>query len=174
VVAVRARPLLVALAVVAGGWVAACGPSTASTDVGTVEHVVDGDTVVVRLGGRRVTIRLLGIDTPEVVAPGRPIGCFGPEASARTKALLPAGTAVRLERDVEGRDAYGRVLAYVYRLPDGLFVNLDLVSGGYAATLRFPPNTAHAAELADALAAARRAGAGLWGACAAFGAPAPG
>ncbi len=70
-------------------------------------------------------MRLIGIDTPETRRPPTsPSQCFGPEASARTTELLPAGTVVRLERDVEARDRYDRLLAYVYRVADGLFVNL--------------------------------------------------
>ncbi len=152
--------------------VVACTPPPSPVDgTAVIERVTDGDTVVVRIAGRRETVRLLGIDTPETVAARRPVGCFGPQASARTAALLPPGTRVRLERDVEPRDAYGRLLAYLHRLPDGLFVNLSLVADGYADVLRFPPNTTHADALEAARADARRRGAGLWGACPAFGAP---
>ena len=77
-------------------------------------------------------VRLIGIDTPETHVEDGPPECFGPEASAFTAGLLPAGTAVRLERDVVGRDDYGRLLAYVHRLDDGLFVNLAIVHQGYA------------------------------------------
>ena len=87
----------------------------------------------------RSLARLLGIDTPETVHPERPVECFGPEASARTAALVPPGTAVRLERDVEARDRYDRVLVYVFRAADGLFVNRALVEEGYARTLWIPP-----------------------------------
>ena len=76
--------------------------------------------------GRDERVRLIGIDTPETVDPRKPVQCFGKEASDHTKALLPAGTAVRLERDAEARDRYDRLLAYVYRASDGLFVNLEL------------------------------------------------
>ena len=114
---------------------AACrGPSSAGGPAadageGIVTHVVDGDTVDVRIGGRTERVRLIGVDTPEVVAPTRPVQCYGAEASAHTKQLLPAGTAVRLERDAVSRDQYGRLLAYVYRSGDNLLVNLDLVAG---------------------------------------------
>jgi micrococcal nuclease len=131
----------------------------------TVVRVVDGDTVVVRLPAGEETLRLVGIDTPETVKPDAPVECFGPEASARTKALLPTGTAVRLERDLEARDRYGRVLAYVYRLPDDLFVNLSLAADGFARPLSIAPNVAYSDRFAGAAAEARRAGRGLWGAC---------
>src|SRR5947209_3542513 len=81
-------------------------------------------------GGRRQRVRLLGIDTPESVRPNTPVQCFALEASARTKALLPKGTAVSVMGDVERRDRYGRLLAYVFRHGDGLFINLELAREG--------------------------------------------
>src|SRR5438128_241034 len=85
------------------------GVGSADTGEPVIARVVDGDTVDVRMGGRRQRIRLLGIDTPESVRPNTPVQCFALEASARTKALLPKGTAVRLMGDVERRDRYGRL-----------------------------------------------------------------
>ena len=64
----------------------------------------------VTIGGHRERVRLIGINTPETVDPRRPVECFGHEASEHTKTLLPAGTEVDLVRDVEPRDAYGRLL----------------------------------------------------------------
>lgn len=133
--------------------------------IGQVVRVVDGDTVVVELGGQEESVRLLGIDTPESVDPRSPVECFGKEAAARTATLLPPGTEVRLVRDVEARDRYDRLLAYVYRIDDGTFVNLALVADGFAAVLTYPPNVAHADELTAAAAMARSEGRGLWSAC---------
>lgn len=180
VVALSAAAAAVVCAVLAAG----CRPSTddatpppppvtAVVPNAVVQRVVDGDTIVVRLGRTRETVRLIGIDTPETVDERKPVQCYGPEASARTKALLPAGTWVALERDTEARDRYGRLLAYVRRAADGLFVNLDLIQGGHAAPMRIEPNTTHAGEFAAAAAAARAAGAGLWGACGGPGVPLP-
>ena len=146
-------------------------PPAAIEPNATVEQVIDGDTVVARVQGRDEHVRLIGIDTPETVAPNKPVMCFGPEASAETHRLLPDGTKVRLVRDTEARDAYGRLLAYVYRADDGVFVNLALAQGGFADVLAIPPNTAHGDELRAAVADARRAGRGLWGACQSFGQP---
>jgi micrococcal nuclease len=131
----------------------------------TVVRVVDGDTLVARLPAGDEKIRLIGIDTPETVDPRKPVQCFGREASARTKALLPKGTAIRLERDAEARDRYGRLLAYVYRADDGTFVNLALAEEGFAQPLTIPPNVAYADRFAAAAAGARAAGLGLWEAC---------
>jgi micrococcal nuclease len=132
----------------------------------TVEHVVDGDTVDLTFSTGTERVRLLGIDTPETVKPNTPVQCFGPEASARTKALLAPGVPVRVTRDAEARDRYGRLLLYVYRSADGMFVNQALVVEGYARILSIAPNTAHAAELSASAASARRAGRGLWSRCA--------
>jgi micrococcal nuclease len=137
----------------------------------TVEHVVDGDTVVARVHGGDEHVRLIGIDTPETVDPDGPVMCFGPEASAETHRLLPDGTPVRLVRDVEGRDAYGRLLAYVYNAVDGTFVNLALARGGFADVLAIAPNTAHGDELRAAVTDAKQARRGLWGRCRSFGQP---
>jgi micrococcal nuclease len=167
-----AAPVATALAllVMAGcrGAPRPTSPPVGSTAVPTnavVVRAVDGDTVDVSVGGRRERVRLIGIDTPETKDPERPVQCYGPEASALTEALLPAGTAVRLERDVEARDDYGRLLACLYRGIDGLFVNLDLARRGAAAVLSIRPNVAHAGEIAAAVDEARRAQRGRWGAC---------
>lgn len=139
--------------------------STAGLPVGddtTVESVVDGDTIVVA-GGTRV--RLIGVDTPETKDPRQPVQCFGREASAFTASLVAPGTAVRLVHDVERLDRYGRTLAYVYRLSDGLFVNAALVADGYALAATFPPNVAHTEELTALAREAREEGRGLWSAC---------
>jgi micrococcal nuclease len=132
-----------------------------------VTKVVDGDTVRVRMGGRTKDerVRLIGVDTPETHGPRGLRECFGREAAMRTAALLPVGTEVRLVRDAEPRDRYGRLLAYVYRSSDDLFVNLVLAQEGYAAPLTMPPNVAHATEFVEAAAAARGADRGLWGRC---------
>ena len=103
-----------ALALAGVVWVrASSGPPIAA---GTVVRVVDGDTVIVRgPGGSTEDVRLIGIDTPETVDPRRPVGCFGPEASAYAKHLL-TGRRVLLRYDRELHDRYGRFLAYILSL----------------------------------------------------------
>ena len=130
-----------------------------------VERVVDGDTIGVLIEGRQETVRLIGIDAPESVAPTRPVQCFGKEASQHLGAMLPIGTEITLVRDIEARDIYQRLLAYVVRSSDGLFVNLELIAAGYAAVLNYPPNDHYASVLAEAEADAVAAGRGLWGHC---------
>jgi micrococcal nuclease len=155
-----------ALAGTAALVVACSSPRTSSPgEPARIVHVVDGDTVEVAVGGRTESVRLLGIDTPETVDPDRPVGCFGPEASARTAELLPEGTEVVLERDVEGRDHFGRLLAYVFRADDSAFVNEVLVAEGFAEVLVIEPNGAYADRLRLAETSARASGAGLWGSC---------
>jgi micrococcal nuclease len=168
------RPLLVAVAAVAF-LSSACGRAGASAGragppppgAATVVRVVDGDTIRVRVAGRSddEAVRLIGIDTPETHGPGGLRECFGAEATERTERLLPKGTEVGLVRDAVARDRYRRLLAYVYRRSDGLFVNLVLARDGYAAPLSIAPNVAHADELAAASAEARQASKGLWGRC---------
>lgn len=140
-------------------------PSRQPAGAGSVVRVVDGDTVILRLGGQTEDVRLIGIDTPETKDPRRPVQCFGPQASAHTKHLLPPGTAILVARDVEARDRYGRLLLYVWRARDDLFVNLELAREGYADLLTYPPNVAHANQFETAVSAAKAAGRGLWGRC---------
>jgi micrococcal nuclease len=97
-----------------------------------VAKVVDGDTIDVDINGQIERIRLIGINTPEVVDPRRPVECFGKEASANAKKIL-SGQKVKIEADVsqDDRDKYGRLLRYAWR-SDGLFYNLEAIKDGYA------------------------------------------
>jgi len=127
-----------------------------------VERVVDGDTILVRLGGRDEYVRLIGVDTPETVKPDTPVQCFGERASHFTKRRL-AGRRVRLVFGAEPRDVYGRLLAYVY-VGRRLF-NSSLARRGLARPLTIPPNDRFAPRFEHLAVAAARAGRGLWGAC---------
>ncbi len=131
----------------------------------TISKVIDGDTVIADVNGSRENVRLIGIDTPESVARNRPNQCYGAEASTYLKSLLPEGTAVTLILDEEARDQYDRLLAYVIRSGDDLFVNLDLVEHGYAGTLSYPPNTHYEHLLDQAAKRATLSKLGLWGVC---------
>ena len=162
--------VLVALAFVGCGGDTAepaptVAPATGTLPAGVdavVRRVVDGDTIEISGGG---AVRLIGIDTPETKDPNRPVGCFGKEASTFTATLLPPGTPVRLVGDVEQRDRYDRLLAYVYRRADGLFVNAELLRRGYAQLLTIPPNVAHTDEFVAIARQAREGSQGLWAAC---------
>ncbi|HYH60851.1 MAG TPA: thermonuclease family protein [Solirubrobacterales bacterium] len=135
-----------------------------SKEVGAeVTRVVDGDTAQMELdGGGEEGVRFIGVDTPESVAPGQPVECFGKKASRFTKGLIE-GERVTLRFDEERRDIYDRMLAYVY-LGDR-FVNAELVRLGYARTLEIAPNVAFAERFTQLQQAAANAGRGLWGAC---------
>lgn len=133
--------------------------------MGVVVSVADGDTFDVEIAGERDTVRLIGVDTPETKHPTKGIQCWGPEASDFTKSLLTAGTRVRLVRDAEARDRYGRLLAYVYLDDTNVFVNRELVRLGFARPYPFEPNSTHKATFADAAWEAQGAQRGLWGAC---------
>ena len=131
----------------------------------TVDFVVDGDTIDAIIDGREERVRLIGIDTPETKKPDTPIECYGPEASSFLESLLPGGTPVRLERDVVGRDDFGRLLAYVYRADDAIFVNYEIVRQGYATPLTIRPNDTFEDLFVDAARDAERDDVGLWDAC---------
>ena len=127
------------------------------TRVGRVLHVLDGDTIVVEGVG---TVRYLGIDTPELHHPRKPVERFAARAAAANRALVQ-GREVRLVTDREDHDAYGRLLAYVY--VGDVMVNAELMRGGYAESFAFSPNTLHK-DLFDRLEQeARDAHRGQWG-----------
>lgn len=171
----RALPwiaLLLLAGLVLGGvplpsWLGGSGDSAlqaGGSATARVERVVDGDTLVVAVDGREERVRYIGVDTPETVKPDAPVECWGKAASALNEQLV-AGQEVRLRFDRELRDRYDRLLAYVYRAGDDLFVNARLIRDGAARTLAIPPNTAHSAQLARLQSDARAARRGLWGSC---------
>ena len=130
-----------------------------------VDRVVDGDTIIVEIAGDRERVRLLGIDTPESVAENRPDQCYGEESADYLRSLLPSGTDVTLIRDVEARDQFDRLLAYVVRSSDQLFVNLDLLERGFAGVLIYEPNSFYRDLFEDAEDTAFANDIGLWGVC---------
>jgi len=140
------------------------GSASGGERTARVVRVVDGDTIKVSVDGRTDRVRYIGVDTPETVKPRTPVQCFGHQASARNAALV-AGQEVRLVPDREARDRYGRLLAYVYRASDDLFVNAVLVRDGYARTLTIPPNDRYAARFRKLQDEARTDRRGLWKAC---------
>ncbi len=125
-------------------------------------HVIDGDTFEARIRGSATTVRLIGIDAPEVAHPPEPAECFGHRASAFSEARLGL-RRVALEYDVERIDRYGRTLVYAW-VGRRLF-NEDLVRMGHATVLTQQPNVVHVTRLVEAERKARRDGLGLWGAC---------
>lgn len=139
-------------------------------EVYRVSHVYDGDTLKLDNGER---VRMIGIDTPESRdniklrrdVDKRRISMetqlkMGKKAGAYTRALV-AGQQVRLEYDVEKRDRYQRILAYVY-LMDGTFVNEKIIREGYAYPLTVPPNVRYADKFQQWFEEAREQKRGLW------------
>lgn len=137
-----------------------------------VRRIVDGDTLEVAAvsagpvlaSTAQVDVRLLEIDTPETKHPTEPRQCYGGEATARLTELAPPGSTVWVQRDEELRDRYGRYLLYLYN-DDGVFVNLRLVSEGYARPALYEPNDRHWERISTEGERARSARSGLWGAC---------
>lgn len=130
-----------------------------------VVRVIDGDTIeVCCLKGRRERVRYIGINTPETRHPTRGEEPGGRQATAVNRHLVE-GKAVRLELDVQERDRYGRLLAYVWVTRNGaeVMVNAELVRLGYAQVMTVPPNVRHVGLFLRLQREAREARRGLWG-----------
>ena len=145
-------------------------PLVGNYDNVLVVRAVDGDTLKLANNER---VRLIGIDTPEMHESEKlyrdsrksgqdvkTIQALGKRSYAFTRSLVE-GKTVRLEFDVEKRDKYKRLLAYVY-LPDGTFVNAEIVKQGYASLMTYPPNVKHADEFRALYQQAREQRLGLW------------
>ena len=126
---------------------------------GTVVRVVDGDTIHVKLWERVEKVRYIGVNTPEVHHPTKGEEPGGREAAEVNRRLVE-GQAVRLELDVQERDRYGRLLAYVW-IGD-LMINAELVRLGYAQVMTIPPNVRYQEVFLKLQREAREAGRGLW------------
>jgi len=122
-----------------------------------VEYVHDGETLFLQAERK---VRLLGINTPEV---GAHLECEGDEATAAPRAMLPTGTHVWVQPDLDPLDQYGRSLLFIYT-DAGTNVNLALLTQGDAEVMQFEPNYLLSNELHAAETAARDAGLGLWAA----------
>lgn len=129
-----------------------------------VVEVSDGDTIVVDMNGRQERVRLIGIDTPELHHPEKPVQCFA-EAASKFTASLVENNKVRLEADPQSgnRDIYERLLRYVY-LPDDTDVNASIIREGYGfAYTVFPFDKSEEYESYENL--ARFDERGLWSEC---------
>lgn len=168
----RIVALLLAMAAVLGwagqefGWFGASAARLEQNQPGLYEIVrfSDGDTIAVNMNGREETVRMIGVDTPETHAPGKPVQCYGPAASAYTKQLI--GTQkVRLEADPanQNRDRYDRLLRYVY-LPDGQLVQASIIQNGYGFAYTSFPFTKKD-EFVTLEASAKTEAKGLWANC---------
>lgn len=137
-------------------------PDLSLLDAYPVVRVVDGDTIIVNRKGKEVKVRLIGIDTPETVHPTKPVEHYGKEASLFTTNLLKGEKVYLISSSQQKKtDRYGRILVYVYRAPDGLFVNAEIIRQGYGqAYTRFPFK--YIEEFKQLERFARKAEKGLW------------
>lgn len=126
---------------------------------GQVVRVVDGDTIHVRVADRLEKVRYIGVNTPELHHPQKGEEPGGREALEMNRTLVN-GRRVRLETDVQSRDRYGRLLAYVW--VGEVMVNAELVRRGYAQVMTIPPNVRHQALFLKLQRDAREAERGLW------------
>jgi endonuclease YncB( thermonuclease family) len=126
----------------------------------TVTRIIDGDTIELETGEK---VRYIGINTPEIHHPTKPIQCFGEEAASRNSELV-LNKKVRLVKDVSETDRYKRSLRYVY-LEDGTFVNLQLVKEGFAYVDTVPPDVKFVGLFKEAMGEAREEKVGLWKKC---------
>lgn len=152
--------------------------STGTRTPASVDRVVDGDTLVARLGdGRRVRVRLIGIDTPETRRPDFPVECGGPQASAAMRRLALRGEGPRArgrkivlvgDPSQDAEDRFGRRLAYV-DADDGAGgsrdIGLAIVKAGWAETFAYDGPFQRQPAYKSAQRAAKRRGAGIWGLC---------
>ena len=167
------KPSLFLLTAVAALTCAAAGSADgpaatagAFTSRGTVTHIVDGDTLDVRLtNGKTERVRLIGIDTPERGA------CFFSQATARAQQLAMSKRVVlRGDATQDTRDRYGRLLAYVW-LPGRKDLGYQLIAGGFAKVYVFRDAFQRLSAYRNAGATAKGATAGQWNACAAATTP---
>jgi micrococcal nuclease len=131
-------------------------------------RAVDGDTIEVEIEGVSYKVRYIGIDTPELHHPTKPVEYFAQEAYEKNRELVE-GKTVFLEKDVSETDSYGRLLRYVY--VGNTFVNAYLVQQGYAQVSTYPPDVKYQERFVELQREAREAGRGLWEPISASAAP---
>ena len=136
-----------------------------SPPVSTVIRVIDGDTIEVNVKGVVERVRLIGVDTPEIVGSRKSVQCFAAEASDFLKSMLPGGTIVTLESDIsqDNRDKYGRLLRYVYR--GDVLVDEEIIQEGYGFEYTYNVPYEFQKEFKQSEEYARSGGLGLWSAC---------
>lgn len=123
-----------------------------------VTKVHDGDTLSVLIGNREEKIRLIGIDAPELGQEP-----WGRKAKRKLQDIIrKTDKTVRIELDVDERDKYGRLLAYLWT-KDGRLVNEEMVRSGYALLYTIPPNVKYVDRLRKAQERASKKKVGIWG-----------
>lgn len=137
-----------------------------------VTRIVDGDTIEVRNREGEWKVRYIGIDAPETTHPTEKVQCYGLNAKLKNEELV-FGKVVYMEKDKSDTDRYGRLLRYVYVVNDndldagkeGVFVNLELVRGGFARAKAYKPDIAKQKMFENVQREAENNGVGLWGGC---------
>lgn len=130
-----------------------------------VLKVVDGDTIEVNLNNKTERVRLIGIDSPEILDERKSIQCFGKEASDKAKKILLDKTIILESDPTQGeKDEYGRLLRYVFL--DGLNFNKYMIDNGYAREYTFKSRIyKYQSEFIQAENQAKKESKGLWGSC---------
>lgn len=130
-----------------------------------VSRVIDGDTIKVLINSKEETVRLIGIDSPEVLDERKPVQCFGKQASDKAKEILTGKTIIlELDPTQKNRDEYGRLLRYIFL--DDLNFNKSMISEGYVREYTFKSSSyKYQSEFIQAEKKAKKENKGLWGSC---------
>jgi len=132
-----------------------------------VIRVIDGDTIEVE---GKIKVRYIGINTPELHDPKKPVECFG-QISLNENKRLVEGKEIYIQRDVSETDKYKRLLRYAWvKDPSSssgqvIFVNDYLVRQGFAQVSTFPPDVKYVSQFLSAQTEARDNNRGLWKEC---------
>ncbi|MDO5751982.1 thermonuclease family protein [Arthrobacter sp.] len=135
--------------------------SNDGSDTGTVVSITDGDTLVASVHGKNEIIRLLNIDTPETKDPNKPVECLGAQATSFLRGLLPVGSKIKLQYDVERKDKYDRTLAAVFT-PGSTFASADIARAGFGTAVAIGKNTKFLPPVKDAEKEAKASARGLY------------
>ena len=139
-------------------------PDLSGKDSAIITKITDGDTYHVELNGDDITVRLIGVDTPDSVAPEdyrKENTEEGSKVSELVKEKIKIGDTVYLEYDTSESDRYGRTLAYVY-FADGTMVQDWLLSNGYATVYTLEPDTKYAEHFEKLELQAKEQDIGIW------------
>lgn len=127
-----------------------------------VTKVIDGDTIEVSNSSEKLTIRILGIDTPELHKPNTPVQCYAKEAQLFLEKLI-LNKDVEIQKDIEDVDIYGRKLRYVYYNSQN--ISTILLENGFAYLYSKAPNNLHTTSLRNSVKSAMMDQIGLWKDC---------
>ena len=123
---------------------------------------VDGDTAKFELNGEIITVRFLGIDTPESVHPTKEVEAYGVEASNFTKEKLKNANKIEIEYDANAdkKDKYERHLAWIF--VDDVLLQDEIIKNGFAQTYMLQDNYKYAGTLQESEVNAKKEKKGIW------------